>query len=259
MAKASKNSVGGVSLLGKDATSGGGTEGALATIAEIGFVDEFTYGGRQKDKPQAALRVVFEIDGFDKPWEQHYTVGPSDKWESVEDGDGIRSLGKATGLNKNCVARLVLGSIEAAAEAQDIDIDELLPEMEGGGRSVRPLEGRSVRLTNTKYELPNGDTKEAICIASFEAEDDAPKGKSGKSGAKKGGASIEEATGEIVRSLLEDTASIKKGDLGNLVYQADRKNPDIKAMMQLCFKDSFLGSIEGVEFDKKRGVVKAAE
>src|SRR3954462_742309 len=89
-----------LSLRTKDATKGGGTEGALATIAEIGFVDEFTYGGRQKDKTQAAPRGEFHIEGFDKPWEQHYTVGPSERYEVVADGDGIRSLGKGTGLNE---------------------------------------------------------------------------------------------------------------------------------------------------------------
>ncbi len=259
---------GGLSLRTADATKGGGTEGALATITEINFVDEFTYGGRQKDNPQAALNVVFEIEGFEKPWDQNYTIGPSDKYEVIEDGDGIRSKGKGTGLNEKCSAYAFFAALEAAAAESDEDLDELLPEIDGGGNSVRPLEGRQVRLTNVKFETVGGDKKELIVIGSFEAEDAAPakgKGGSGKAasvkGAKsKGGPSLDDKTIDAIKALLADKSPIKKGDLANLVYQDNKKDADVKAMMNLCFKESFLAE-DGRpwEYDKKRGVLKATE
>ena len=248
-----KQQSGGMSLRSKDAVSGGGTEGALATIAEIGFIDEFTYGGRHKDKPQAALRVQYDIDGMDKPWIDNYTCGPTERYEVVADGDGIKSTGKAEGLNKNSTAFKFFEALEAAAESSGLDIDELTPELDEGGHSVRPLEGRRVRLTNVKFETVGGDTKDLVVIGSF--EDEAPaKGKGTKPAGK---SSVEDETRTIVESLLDANKSIKKADLGNLVYREDRKNPKIKDMMQLCFKDSFLASCG--EYDSKRGVLKAAK
>ena len=256
---AKRDSGGGLSLRTKDASAGGGIDGAKAVVSEIGWVDEFTYGGRHKDKPQAALRVLLDIAGFEKPWEQHYSAGPSEKYEVVSDGDGIKSLGKAKGLNKNCSAYRFFEALEEAADAASIDIDDLLPELDGGGHSVRELEGKSVILGNVQFETVGGDKKDLPVIVGFseDEEEDAPKGKAGKS---KGGPSIEDQTGAIVKSLVDASSKpIKKSDLGNLVFQEDRKNPDIKAMMQLCFKDSFLSEIDGVEFDKKKGVLRAAD
>jgi hypothetical protein len=256
---AKRQTGGGLSLRSKDATKGGGIEGALATISEIGFVDEFTYGGRQKDNPQAALRVVFDIEGQEKPWEQHYSVGPSSKYEVLADGDGIKSLGKAGGLNEKCAALAFFRALEDAAEASELNIDDLMPELDEGGQSVRELEGKQVHLTNAKFETVGGDTKELIVIASFEDGDaeEAPKSK-GKSGGKSKGMSLEDATAAIIKSLVDAASKpIKTTDLGNLVYQEDKKNPDIKAMMQLCFKNSFLAGIDGVAFNKAKGTVAA--
>lgn len=265
MKKVSKGG-GGLSLRAKDVTKGGGTEGALATLATIGFVDEFTYGGRQKDKPQAALNVIYEIDGFPKPWDQNFTIGPSEKYKVIEDGDGIRSTGKGTGLNEKCAAAAFFRALEAAAEEAGLDLDELLPEIDGGGNSVRPLEGRRVTLTNVKFETVGGDIKELIVIGSFPEEAAPAKGSKGAAGkpagrtSSKGGPSIEEATATAVAALLADKSPIKKGDLANLVYGDNKKDANVKAMMNLCFKESFLAA-EGQpwEYDKKRGVLKAVE
>lgn len=253
-----KNS-GGLSLRTKDATSGGGTEGALATISEIGFVDEFTYGGRQKDKPQAAIGVVYTIDGFQKPWDQHFTVGPSDKYEVVSDGDGIRSTGKATGLNDKSAAYAFFAAIEKAAEASNVDIDELLPN-DDGYTSVRPLEGRRVRLTNIKFTTVGGDVKELVVPGEFVDDEPATKGKSnGKAAKASSSESVEEKTEAAISKLLEDSP-VKKGDLANEVFGANRKDPDVKAMMNLCFKDAWISSDDRPwDFDKKKGVLKARE
>lgn len=270
MAKKTRGEGGGLSLRTKDATSGGGTEGALATIREINWVDEFTYGGRQKDNPQAALSVVYDIDGFDKSWDDNYTAGPSDKYEVIADGDGIKSLGKATGLNKKCKAHFFFEHLEAAAEEAGLDLDELLPELDEGGNSVRPLEGMRVRLTNKPFTAVNGDTKDTVVIGSFVASgEEAPKSK-GKSNGKTGGNGkvkassddddIEEATEQAVLALIEEHTSVKKGDLANLIYQADRKNPTIKAQMNLCFKDAWVSSDDRPwAFNKKTGKLTAKD
>jgi hypothetical protein len=254
---AKRNGGSGFSLRTQDATSGGGIEGALATIAEIGFVDEFTYGGRQKDKPQAALCVKYEIEGFDKPWEQNYTLGPSEKYEVVADGDGIRSVGKQAGLNKNCSAFKFFEALEAAAGD---DLDELIPEIEDeeGCYSVRPLEGRQVRLTNAKFKTVSGDEKDLPVIASLEEGDAPAKSAKGKSSAK--GGNLDAKTEAAVSALLEDNTSIKKGDLANMIFAENKKDADVKAMMQLCFKDSWVADESRPwTYDKKKGVLKATE
>lgn len=243
------------SLRTADATDGGGIEGALATIGEIGFVDEFTYGGRQKDKPQAALYIKYEVEGFDKPWEQNYTLGPSEKYEVVNDGDGIRAVGKQTGLNRKCSAYAFFNALETAASESDVDLDEILPE-EDGVHSVRPLEGRRVRLTNTKFETVGGDKKDLVVIGGFEEGEAAPaKGKS-KGKSAKGGGNVEEKTEAAVVELFEDHPTIKKGDLGDYIYQEFRKDADVKAMMNLCLKDAWVASEDRPwEFNKKKGTL----
>lgn len=249
------------SLRTKDATSGGGTEGASAVIAEIGFVGEFTYGGRQKDKPQAALRVVFEIDGFDKPWEQHYSVGPAEKYDVVLDGYGIESTGKASGLNKSCSAFRFFEALEAAASESGVDIDDLVPVDDDDVMSVRPLEGRTVTLTNIKFTTVGGDEKDLVVIGGV-SDDAAPakgKGAKSKGGAAKSTKAVDAATEEAVSALIEEHTSVKKGDLANLVYQAHKKDAHVKAMMNLCFKEAWIADdARPWTYDKKKGVLRAA-
>lgn len=261
---------GGLSLRRKDAVKGGGTEGALATITEIGFIDEFTYGGTQRNNPAAALQVIFEIEGFKKPWEEHYSVGPSKKYEVIEDGDAIRPVsGNKTGLNESSPAFHFFSSIEDAAEKAGLDIDELLPELDNGANSVRPLQGRQVRLTNIKAKTVGGDEKEYRVIAEFvDAEQDEASarrsssngnGKTNSAGKRSSSDDIEAKTTEAIQSLIEEHTSVKVGDLPNLVFQANKKDPDAKAMMQLAFKTAWLGDEERPwSFDKKKGLVREA-
>lgn len=247
----------------KDATQGGGIEGALATITEIGYVDEFTYGGRQKDKPQAALRVVYAVDGMDKPWEQNHSVGPTEKYEVVLDGYGIRSAGKQKGLNTKCSAFAFFAALETACEESGIDIDELIPE-EDGVYSVEPLEGRRVTLTNTKFETVGGDKKDLPVIASFITEEAKP-GKSngkanGKSGSKQLAISVDEKLEIAILAILANQPSIKKANLSNLVFADNKKDADVKAMMNLSFKDTWLADeARPFDFDRKKGVLTAKE
>ena len=250
----------GFSLRTADATDGGGIEGALATITEIEFVSKFTYGGRQKDKPQAALRVEYKIEGFDKPWEQHHTVGPTEKYEVVADGDGIKALGKQTGLNKKSSAFAFFNAVETAAEQAHLDLDELLPEIDDENvHSIRPLEGRQVRLTNIKFETVGGDTKDLPVIASFETKEQSARG-NGKSSASRGAGGVETKTEEAVKALLEAQTSVKKGDLSDLVYQENKKDKDVRAMMQLCFKESWLSDeARPWSYDKKKGILREAD
>lgn len=265
---AKKSSGGGFSLRPEDGTKGGGTEGAVATLTEIDFVQEFTYGGRYKDKPSSALRVVFEIDGFDKPWEQHYSIGPSDKYEVIEDGDSIKSTGKQSGLNEKCPAFAFLAAVSVAAGEAGLDIDELVPAIDDGCYSVAGLRDKRVKLTNKKLETVGGDMKEYILIATFEDGDETPKASKGKATASAKPSSkstrsssddIEQKTIDAVKELIEEHTSVKKGDLANLVYQANKKDSDAKAMMQLCFKESWVADEDRPwSYDKKKGVLREA-
>ena len=248
------------SLRRENATEGGGTEGALATITEIGFVEKFTYGGRFKDSPSAALHVVFNIDGFEKPWDQHYSVGPSDKYEVLDDGDSIQSMGKAGGLNKKCPCYHFIDAVQDAIEAAKLDLNELLPE-EDGITSVRPLEGQRVRLTNKKLETVGGDLKEYVLIAAFEdANGNGAAPQKTQKTQKNNDTTVEAKTIAAVEALIEEHTSIKKGDLANLVYASKKKDTDAKAMMQLCFKDAWVADENRPwSFDKKKGLLRAAD
>lgn len=239
-----------LSLNSADGTEGGGTEGALATIKEIEFVDEFDYGGRSNAKgTQAALRVLFAIDGFEKDWEQHYTVGPSKNFEVLDKGNSIKSLGKQKGLNKGCNAYLWLTTAEKAEGYDNY-------HSEG---SVEDYEGKQVRLTNVDYETVSGDKKKMICIAAFvEATNGNGKG-SAKAKASLSDA-ISDKTDAAIAALLEDTPKIKRKELANEIYNANKKDGDVKAMMQQAFKDSWVGDADrSFTWDRKKDVITAKD
>lgn len=254
---------GGFSYRREDATDGGGVDGALATIAEIGFVEGFTYGGRHKDKPSIALRTVYEIEGFDKPWEDHWPVGDESKYELVNDGDGVRSLGKGKGLNRKSGAFFFFDALQEAIEAGSLNYEDVLPEIDGEGvPSVRELEGRRVRLASKPFTNVSGDTKDKAVIAGFE-EDDAPaKGKAGgKKASKSNDGDIEESTEKIISALLDGAKgnTLKQSNLSNLVYEDNRKDPDVKKYMNLAFKTSWVfDEARPWTADKKKGTISAA-
>lgn len=264
---------GGLSPWPEDGIEGGGTEGAIATITEIDCVQEFTYGGRFKDKPSAALRVVFHIPEIQKhpEWEQHYSFGPSANYEVIEDGDGIRSIKDSKGLNKRSPAFAFLAAVSIAAEKSEIDRDELITRTDEGFL-VSGLRDRKVKLTSKELETVGGDMKEYLMIDGFEDdtdsdEDDAksvkPNGNTSASRSKNKPSSseeIEEKTITAIEALIEEKTSVKKSDLANLVYQNNKKDPDAKAMMQLAFKESFIADEDRPwTYDKKRGQLKAED
>lgn len=234
-----------LSLRSSDATEGGGTEGALATIKEIEFIPEFDYNGTVS-KQSAALRVLLGIDDFPKPWEQHYTVGPSKNFEVIDSGNGIKSLGKAEGLNKGSNAAKFLLAAEKAAGYDGFHDDG----------SVEAYEGKRVRLTNLKYETQGGDQKEMIVIAAF-VDDEAPVKGKGSAKAKASSAdAISNKTDAAIMGLLEDTPKIKKKDLPNAVFEANKEDGDVRAMMQLCFKEAWVGSEDRpFTWDRKKDVI----
>jgi hypothetical protein len=267
MAKQQKQA--GFSFKREDATDGGGIEGALATIDEIGFVEGFTYGGRHKDKPVIALRTVYRVEGLEKPWEDHWPVGDESKYELVSDGDSVRSLGKGTGLNRKSGAYFFFDHLQTAIEEGDLDYEDVLPEIDGEGcRSVRELEGKQVRLTVKPFTNVSGDTKDKAVIASFVGEDEAPAKATGRTkangkvGTAKGSSAddIAEKAETVVVALIETKTSVKKGDVANLIHQEAKKDPDVKAMMQLGFKESWLADEDRPwTYDKKKGVLRAKE
>lgn len=236
-----------MSVNAKDATEGGGIAGALATITEIENVQEFTYPGGGGNGTQAALRVVYDIEGQDKPWEQHYTYGKSDRYTVLDDGDSI----EGPGLNKGCNA---FRWFAAAEEADGYD------SFHDDG-SVSAYKDKTVKLKNIPYETVGGDKKTLIVISSFEEEDRPAKGtkSNGKTTKPAKGADITEQAQAAALAVVTEEEKVKKTDLPGLVFQANKKDPNAKAMMQLCFKESFLSSIPGVEYDTKRGILTPEE
>lgn len=236
------------SLRKADQTQGGNAK--EATITQLKFVDDFDYGGRQSE-PQAALFYEYEIDGFARPWDGHASVGPAKQWDVTDDGDGIkRANGKDGGLNDSSIAGRWFAALEEAVEAQGLDFDEVLPD-----NTIRALRGARVTLKNLTYQTVGGDDKEMKVIDSI-IELGKPK-KGAKGGSAKGGSvDVEAATEACILELLDEKSPIKKGDLPTLVGSAAKKNPNVKAMVQLAFKDAFtLSADRPWDIDKKKGTI----
>lgn len=244
------------SLRKADRTTGGNSR--EATITQLKFVDDFDYGGRQK-KVQTALYYEYEIDGFQKPWDGHAAVGPATQWEVVDGGDGIRKAnGKDEGLNENCVADKWFAAVEAAVEAQGLDIDDVLPD-----NTLVALRGARVLLKDAKYETVGGDEKEIKVIDQILELGNAKKtAKGGK--AKAGGAAksvdIEAAAENVILELLQEKSPLKKADLPTLIAGAAKKDPNVKAMTQLAFKDAWVfGEDRPWDSNRKKGTIETRE
>ena len=238
-----------MSMRREDATAGGGIDGAMATIKEIGYVSKFDYGGRQS-KTQAALRVVYAIDGMEKPWEQHYTLGASSRYEVADDGYSVE--GK---LNENSGAFRFFDNLQTAVEEQKLDLGTYC------GDSVEPLEGARVQLKNVEYETVGGDTKKAPVIAAIEeAAKNGKKANGSGKGASKATADPAMETEAYIVALLDEDSPIKKADLPQLVQQAAKKNPNLKAITQQCFKEAWLyDDARPWDSDRKKGRIAKKE
>lgn len=248
--------MGTMGLKREDAGAGGGIEGAAATIETAIFVDDFNYGNPSMAK-QAALFVNFEIDGFDKAWAQNYTLGKAPAYELGDDGYTIK--GK---LNTGSVAYRFFDAFQKACEDQGLNVDDYLE-----GSSVKGLNGLRVRLTKVPYETAGGDPKEAIVVGSI-LTDEAPAKKAipvnGNSKERKSFArpvvDVSDATEAVIVGLLDATPVIKKGDLPQLVAAAAKKDPNVKAMTQQCFKESWLADeARPWTYDRRAGRLKAKE
>lgn len=245
-----------MSVRAADATEGGGINGARAVLTEVENVQEFQYPGRSDIGPQAALRVVYEIDGQEKPWEQHYPYGKSDRYNVIDDGDAI----EGPGLNKGSNAYRWYEAAEEAIEAAGLDLDDF-----HGDGSCAGYRDKVVIIKNIKYETVGGDKKDLIVIGSFvddEADDSKGKkssSKTSKASSGKSRGSLEDRAKAMAKAVVKDEERVKKSDLPNLVFKANKNDADAKAIMQLCFKESFLADIPGVDYDKKKGILTPAE
>lgn len=251
-----QNDAAGMSLRTKDASDGGGIEGAIATMTNVGFVDDFNYGGTRSEK-QAALHIEYRVPGMENTWDQDYSVGPTERYEVLNDGASIKALGKKQGLNKNCNAFRFFEALEAAAEKGNLDLDELVP-IEDGAASVGPLEGRQVRLTKIPYKTVGGDDKELVVIDEFVDGDEAPAKGASKSSAKASGSNKVEAMAEAAIEALIADGPVKAKDLPTELLNANRKDPNVKAMMQLAMKQAWLESGDR-PWEVSKGSVRVAQ
>lgn len=249
------------------------TEGSdqQAVLTEIHWVPEFTYGGRYKDKPSTALFTSFDIQGFTKPWEDHWTIGPSDRYEVSQDGYTVLPLGTHTGLSRKSSGYFFFAALEKALLAQGLSRDEYVSTDQG--LDVQALEGLHVRLVNAEFKDFGGDTKEKKVIGEIVLDAPAKTGRAARPSngrvdqpnrqaaktmtSRSNGEAIEDKAEAAIRAIIEDQTSVKTGDLANLVFQANRKDADVKAMMNLCFKDRFLAGLDGLEV--KKGLLRAVE
>jgi hypothetical protein len=140
---------------------------------------------------------VYAIDGFDKPWEQHYSVGPSDKYEVGQlTAPAIAVLRQGRRGSTRSAPRTRssrYGSRTAAAESGPRHLDELLPETRSRRRteSCEPRD-RAPRPAHQRQDAEDRRRRrprKASSSASFEEdEDEAPRSK-GNGSAKAAGKS----------------------------------------------------------------------
>jgi hypothetical protein len=244
-----------VSFKVADQTQGGLLDDRNVEIKNIGFVMWDYEGSIANDVP--ALRVEFQ------PWTddwseedgdinvQHFSAGDAAKIKPSKDGKTLEPVkkGEEVKVSKSSNFGLFIRSIVEAGYDDNL-IEDDITIFDGMkchvARRAQPKRGSGIK--NAKEDA------QYLAVVSIKGEDEAPakgaKGKTAAPAAGKGKAKVDplhEKADEAILALLEENALIKKTKITTAVFQALKKDPNVKEIVALL-DDDFLGR-EGAPYD----------
>lgn len=252
----------GVSLKPSDFTEGGGLlDDEDVKIVESKFV-MFDYGGKAQPTPA----LMWKLDRMDdsEPVSQYWSMGKATDWIPSDDGKELVPIGKATQLVSNSNGFLLITSVINAGFpesklADDVSVFEGM-EIHVNRVAAPKREG----LTNAKENATILTVSKIIAMPG-ESKKTTSKGKgkttssstSTKSKATKSKAASTDASGdaealavEFILELLSDGEKlaqypdgIPKAKLAPEAFaKFSKDDPNRSAIVQLVFKDDFLGT-----------------
>lgn len=228
--------MGKVSYRTTDGVEGGGLEGIRFTVIEAGCVSDFDYQGKAERGTQAALRLLYELTAADgRTWQrdQHYTAGPSTRYQASDDGNFIEPLfetKKDAGLNKSSNLFLFAQALEEAdADLYERFCDqgaEVLIGITGTlGNVVNPVSGKPVPVFGS---VTNEGSRQATRAAR-------------KGNGQAADVDLDEITAAaIVDILAEADEPVKIDTLSKAVMASQKGHPQLKAMLQLAMRKSWV-------------------
>lgn len=237
----------------------GGLFDGVLTITGAKFVDDFTYGGKQK-ATIAAIITFCDEDG--ETHEQAYSCGDPKKFTPSEDGKKLIPVGNSKQLFKGSNFFLLMRETVNAGFPTDslsdsVDCLEGLhadftrkPQAELTTRKGISKEGATILVPTEILTLPGEDGDR------FEPnkKSKAPKGKTSKPEAAQnaGDDEVIEAAVEAIMEVLGDNDGTisKKSLVGKLMKSVDKTNPHRRGILSLSAKNAFLGGDAATwEFD----------
>lgn len=242
----------GIGLKPSEFVEGGGLlDNVTAKIKTARFVT-WDYGGKGPSSP--ALKLVLDVDGDEA--EQYWSAGKADDWQPSKDGLTLVSIGSAKGLNKGSNLGIFLISIIEAGFPED-KLDDDCSIFEG-------MEAHFVRVPAPKRNVvaqPRADGKtfeqtilvvDKIVKMPWESKKTAGKATGKAAAATEAGTDVGQLAVDTVMELLAEAGgSVTKAELSKAVFAKMKTDPNRNAIVQMVYKDEWLGDDKPWAFDGK--------
>ncbi len=237
-----------VSILPSEAQEGGGgvvqaVQGAILTFECVSY----DYNGSVAvPVPAVHVHGEYELEGEAAEFEEYYSAGDPSRLRPKKDGTGFQALQEGAGLTKTCKTMQLLDSI-VSANGGDEDI------LTGG---IKGLDGINVNMERKPdieragLEQKVGARKRTILLVTeinaMPGETPKKKGKpvAGKPVAKAGAPgkakALRQKTITAIEAAIEAAGGKVEGEnIGQLVFRANKKDSEVKAMVELITADDF--------------------
>ena len=245
----------GIGLKPSEFAEGGGLlDNITAKWKQCRFV-MWDYNGNGPMSP--ALKVTMDVDGDEA--EQYWSAGRAEDWAPSKDGTTLVSVGTARGINKGSNLAILISSIIEAGFPED-KLDDNCTVFEGMvAHMVRVPAPKRTGIVKTPRA--DGKTFEATILVVDKIEQLPGEKKGAKTTAKAGTATAPDGGGEefdieafakdtVMEILMANDGSMSKADMSKAVFQKLKTGPNRNAVVQLVYKDSWLGEQEWT-FDGK--------
>jgi hypothetical protein len=235
---------------------GGGLVDDVDIVIKAAAIVNFDYQG-SSPVPVPAIEFTLGIpDGEDVI--QYWSIGKSSDWIPSEDGEKIVSIGRATQINSNSNAAILLKSLVDAGFPEDKITDKITCFVGLEGHMIRvpaPLRKGIAKKTREDGQVFEQTILTVASITKMPWEKKtgaakpgakspaAGKGKPAPQQPEEGEDDLTSKTQEVLMTILGDNPDgVKKQQLPGLIFKAVGADKDRNAMVQMAFKDEFLGA-----------------
>lgn len=222
---------------------GGGLLGDVdVTFKSVKFC-MWDYNGSQPTANPAIKAELVEESG--EVNEQYWSCGQAKDWVASDDGKRLIAVGSASGINVNCNGGIFIASVVNAGFPEDKIGDDISVF---DGMKAHVIRQVTKREGLTKAPRADGRTFDPTVLVVSKIHklpwEGTPTQQAQATGGAGGGeGSLEEyVQGVILDVLSKEGKGIPKAQLVTKVFQEVKNHPKRNDIVQMCHRDSFLGS-----------------